>query len=129
LNSVNAEKEKLKSVVGRLMSALATLGVFRQEEWKGVGLGELLDYTIQAHLWIFGISEKAPGPLPRQLAEKTKEVVRQLVEQKLAEVKENEESLRQEGYGDRDIRLIYDLYETAGRWVEEAIDWLTGLGR
>jgi hypothetical protein len=118
------EKEEVGAVIGRLMSALATLGVFRRQEWESVGLGKLLDYIIQAHRGIFGISGELPGSLPRQLVEKAKEVVERLVEQKLAEVKENEESLRREGYNDREIRLIYDLYMTEGKWAKEAVDWL-----
>lgn len=120
------EKEEVRSVIGRLMSALATLGVYRRQEWESVGLGKLLDYIIQAHRWIFGISEEPPGPLSRQLGERAKEVVEQLVEQKLAEVREEEERLRQEGYSDREIQMIYNLYEKNGEWAKEALDWLVG---
>jgi hypothetical protein len=122
------EKEEVRSVVGRLMSALATLGVSRQEEWENVGLGELLGYIIRAYRWIFGISEEPPGPLSQQIGEKAKEVIKQLVEQKRAEVEEKEESLRQEKYSDREIQMIYSLYEKAGKWATEALDWLVGQG-
>jgi hypothetical protein len=118
------EKEEVRSVIGRLMSALATLGVSRQEEWENVGLSELLDYIIRAHRWIFGISEEPPGPLPQQLGEKAKEVIDKLVKQKLAEVREEEEGLRHEGYSDKEIQMIYNLYKKAGEWAEEALDWL-----
>jgi hypothetical protein len=123
------EKEEVRSVIGRLMSALATLGVSRQEEWENVGLDELLGYIIRAYRWIFGISEEPPGPLSQQIGEKAKEVIKQLVEQKRAEVEEKEESLRQEKkYSDREIQMIYSLYEKAGKWATEALDWLVGQG-
>jgi hypothetical protein len=122
------EKEEVRSVIGRLMSALATLGVFQRKEWENVELGELLDYIIQAHRWVFGISEEPPGPLSQQLGKKAKEVIEQLVERKLSEVKEEEESLRHEGYNDREIQMIYSLYEKAGEWAKEAVDWLVGEG-
>jgi ribulose kinase len=120
------EKEKVRSVIGRLMSALAALGVFRLEEWESVGLGELLDYIIRAHRWIFGISEEPPGSLSQQLGEEAKKVIEQLVERKRAEVRGEEESLRQEGYSDREIQMIYNLYEKQGEWAREALDWLVG---
>jgi len=122
------EKEEVRSVIGRLMSAFATLGVSRQEEWENVGLDELLSYIIRAYRWIFGISEEPPGPLSQQIGEKAKEVIKQLVEQKRAEVEEKEESLRQEKYSDREIQMIYSLYEKAGKWATEALDWLVGQG-
>jgi hypothetical protein len=120
------EKEEVRSVIGRLMSALATLGVSRWEEWENVGLGELLDYIIQAHRWIFGISEEPPGPLSQQLGEGARKVIEQLVKQKLEEVRKEEERLRQEGYNDKEIQMIYNLYEKAGEWAREALDWLVG---
>lgn len=122
------EKEEVRSAIGRLMSALATLGVFRLEEWENVGLGELLDYIIRAHRWIFGISEESPGPLSQQLGEEAKKVIEQLVERKRAEVREREEELRHEGYSDKEIQMIYNLYEKAGEWARKALDYLVGYG-
>jgi hypothetical protein len=118
------EKGEVKAVIGRLMAELATLGVFWWQEWENVGLGDLRDYIIQVHRWIFGISKEAPRPLPQELGKKAKEVIEQLVEQKQAEVREKEESLRHEGYNDREIQMMYNLYKLAGEWAKKAIDRL-----
>jgi uncharacterized membrane-anchored protein len=64
--------------------------------------------------------------LSQQLGEGAKKVIEQLVKQKLEEVREEEERLRQEGYSDKEIQMIYNLYEKAGEWAREALDWLVG---
>jgi hypothetical protein len=113
------------SLVNDVALGLAALGVVGGEILRGLGLSELPYYLTSFYVWGRELSDEPPKPIPRELVERAKEVLREKLEERLAQLKEKEEGLRGIGYSDRDFRILESHYRNSYEVAVAALDRLS----
>lgn len=118
-------REEIISLVNDIARGLAQLGLIGGEVLREFGLSKLPHYFASFYAWGRGLSNKVPEPIPRELAERTKEILREKLKEKLAKLKEEEGRLRESGYNDREIRILESHYKEGYEVAVAALDKLS----
>jgi hypothetical protein len=118
-------REEAISLVNNVALGLAQLGIIGGVTLRELGLSELPRYLASFYAWGRGLSHEVPEPIPKDLVERTKEILRKRLEEKLAELKEREGELRESGYNDREIRMLESRYKEGYEVAVAALDKLS----
>jgi hypothetical protein len=113
------------SLVNDVALGFAALGVVGGEILRGLGLSELPYYLTSFYAWGRELSDESPKPIPRELVERAKEVLKEKLEERLAQLKEKGEGLREIGYTDRDFRILESHYRSSYEVAVAALDKLS----
>jgi hypothetical protein len=113
------------SLVNDIALGLAALGVVGGEILRELGLSELPYYLTSFYVWGRELSDEPPKPIPRELVERAKEVLKEKLEERLAQLKGEEEELRGIGYTDRDFRILESHYRSSYEAAVAALDRLS----
>ena len=118
-------KKDAVSLVNDVALGLAALGIVGGVTLQELGLSKLPHYLASYYAWGRGLSDEPPEPIPQELAERAKEVLREKLAERLAKLKEEEEELRNSGYTDRDIRILESHYKNGYEVAVAALDKLS----
>jgi hypothetical protein len=113
------------SLVNDIALGLAALGVVGGEILRELGLSELPYYLTSFYVWGRELSDEPPKPIPRELVERAKEVLKEKLEERLARLKGEEEELRGIGYTDRDFKILESHYRRSYEAAVAALDRLS----
>ena len=113
------------SLVNDVALGLAALDVVGGEILRELGLSELPYYLISFYVWGRELSDEPPKPIPRELVERAKEVLKEKLEERLAQLEEKKEELRGIGYSDRDLRILESHYRSSYEVAVAALDRLS----
>jgi hypothetical protein len=81
-------RDEAVSLVNDVALGLARLDIVGGPTLRALGLSELPHYLTSFYTWGKGLSNKPPTPIPRELAERTKEVLKEKLEEKLVKLRE-----------------------------------------
>jgi hypothetical protein len=118
-------REEAVSLVNDVALGLAQLDIIGGVTLRELGLSELPHYLASFYAWGRGLSHKVPEPIPKDLVERAKEVLRKKLEEKLAKLKEREGELRESGYNEREIRILESHYKESYEVAVAALDKLS----
>jgi hypothetical protein len=118
-------REEAISLVNNVALGLARFNIIGGVTFRELGLSELPRYLASFYAWGRGLSNEVPKPIPKDLVERTKEILRKRLEEKLAELKERERGLRESGYNDREIRILESRYKGGYEVAVAALDKLS----
>jgi hypothetical protein len=113
------------SLVNDVALGLAQLDIVGGVTLRELGLSELPHYLASFYVWGRGLSHEVPEPIPKDLVERAKEVLRKKLEEKLAKLKEREGELRESGYNDREIGILESRYNEGYEVAVAALDRLS----
>jgi hypothetical protein len=113
------------SLVNDVALGLAALGVVGGEILRELGLSELPHYLTSFYVWGRELSDEPPKPIPRELVERAKEVLKEKLEERLAQLEGKKEELRGVGYSDRDLRILESHYRNSYEVAVAALDRLS----
>jgi hypothetical protein len=113
------------SLVNDIALGLAALGVVGGEILRELGLSELPYYLTSFYVWGRELSDEPPKPILRELVERAKEVLKEKLEERLAQLKGEEEELRGIGYTDRDFKILESHYRSSYEAAVAALDRLS----
>lgn len=81
-------RDEAVSLVNNIALGLARLGIVGGPTLQALGLSELPRYLASFYTWGRGLSDKTPTPIPRDLAERAKEVLKEKLEENLTKLRE-----------------------------------------
>ena len=113
------------SLVNDVALGFAALGVVGGEILRKLGLSELPYYLTSFYNWGRELSDEPPEPISRELVERAKEVLKEKLNERLAQLKEKEKELRDVGYTDRDFRVLESHYRESYEVAVAALDKLS----
>ena len=112
-------------LVNDVALGLAALGIVGGVTLQELGLSKLPHYLTSFYAWGRGLSDEPPESIPRELAERAKEVLREKLEERLAQLGEEEEGLRGIGYTDREFGILESHYRSSYEVAVAALDKLS----
>jgi hypothetical protein len=118
-------REDAVSLVNDVALGLAQLDIVGGITLREIGLSELPHYLASFYAWGRGLSHEVPEPIPKDLVERAKEVLREKLRERLAKLKEREGELRESGYNDREIRILESRYKEGYEVAVAALDKLS----
>ena len=113
------------SLVNDVALGFHVLGIFGGETLLKLGLSELPRYLASFYAWGRGLSNEAPEPIPRELVERAKKVLKERLDENLAKLKEKEGELKEMGYTDRNIGILESHYKESYEVAVAALDKLS----
>jgi predicted esterase len=113
------------SLVNDVALGLAALGIVGGVTLQELGLSKLPHHLASWYAWGKGLSDEPPEPIPRELVERAKEVLKEKLEERLAQLKEKEEGLRGIGYSNRDFGILESHYRSSYEVAVAALDKLS----
>jgi hypothetical protein len=113
------------SLVNDVALGFAALGVVGGEILRELGLSELPYYLTSFYVWGRELSDEPPKPIPRELVERAKEVLKEKLEERLAQLEGKKEELKGIGYSDRDFRILESHYRNSYEVAVAALDRLS----
>jgi hypothetical protein len=113
------------SLVNDVALGFAALGVVGGEILRELGLSELPYYLTSFYAWGRELSDEPPKPIPRELVERAKEVLKEKLEERLAQLEGKREELKGIGYSDRDLRILESHYRNSYEVAVAALDRLS----
>jgi len=113
------------SLVNDVALGLAALGIVGGVTLQELGLSKLPHYLASFYAWGRGLSDKPPEPIPQELAERAKEVLKKKLEERLAQLGEKKKELRGIGYTGREFGILESHYRSSYEVAVAALDKLS----